>query len=57
MGENAVTVTTALTSLWEVVGSCVDFISHNALLMTMFVASLVVIGFKLVKKAKSAAKK
>lgn len=57
MGESTVTVSTALTSLWEVVNSCLNFISSNALLMTMFVASLVVIGFKLVKKAKSAAKK
>lgn len=57
MGETTITVGTALTSLWEVVGSCIDFISKNSLLMTMFVASLVIIGFKIVKKAKSAAKK
>lgn len=57
MGESAVTVASGLTALWEVVGSCLQFITTNALLMTMFVASLVVIGFRILRKAKKTASK
>ena len=56
MESGTVTVTSALTQLWEVVTSCVTFISGNAILMVLLVASLVAVGFKIFKKAKKAAR-
>lgn len=45
-------MTTALTSVWEIVGSAVDFIAENPLLMVCFAAELVPLGFKIFKKAR-----
>lgn len=56
MDSTAVTVSTALDQLWTVLTRCVTFITSNEILMTMFVASLVVVGFKIFKRAKKAAK-
>lgn len=49
-------ITQALTDLTTVVTSCVSMITGNAILYTMFVASLVLVGFKIFKRAKKAAK-
>lgn len=46
----------ALETVWTVVGQCVDFITENDILMTLFVASLVPIGFKIFKRAKRSVK-
>lgn len=46
----------ALTDLGTVVTKCVEFITSNGILFTMFVASLVLVGFKIFKRAKKAAK-
>ena len=50
------TITQALTQLTEVMTHCVNTITSNSILFTMFVASLVLVGFKIFKRAKSAAK-
>lgn len=55
MGEGS-WITTALSSLWEVVESCITHITGNAFLAILLVASLVVVGFKIFKKAKKAAR-
>lgn len=49
-------ISTALTNLWTVVSGCVTFITGNDILMIMLVSSLVVVGFRIFKKAKKAAK-
>ena len=46
-------VSTALTTVWSVVNGCVEFITGNAVLMVIFVAGLVPIGFKIFRKAKN----
>ena len=46
----------ALSQLTTVVSKCVEFITGNPILYTMFVASLVIVGFKIFKRAKKAAK-
>lgn len=46
----------ALTNFWQVVTSCITFITTNAALMALFAASLIPIGFKIFKKAKRAVK-
>ena len=46
-------VTAALTTVWSVVDGCVDFITGNAVLMVIFVAGLVPIGFRIFRKAKN----
>ena len=45
-------LTNALASVWEIVGSAVDFIAENPILMVCFVAGLVPVGFKIFKKAR-----
>ena len=45
-----------LVTLKSVFTECVKIITQNPILMTMFVASLVLVGFKIFKRAKSAAK-
>lgn len=50
------TLAEALTDLTTVVTKCVEFITGNDILYTMFVASLVIVGFKIFKRAKKAAK-
>lgn len=42
----------ALETVWTVVGQCVDFVTENSILMTIFCASLIPIGFKIFKRAK-----
>lgn len=51
-----VTVAQGLEQLWTIVDECVTFFSHNVIMMTLLVASLVVVGFKIFKRAKKAAK-
>lgn len=53
---NAEGVSTALTTVWELVGSCVDFIGKNPVLMVLFVAGLVPMGFRIFKRAKNSVK-
>lgn len=61
-------ITTALTQLWTIVTQCVQFIigggaegtaleNGNGLLQIFLVASLVVIGFRIFRSAKKAARK
>ena len=45
-------ISSALTNVWSIVGSCINFITGNAALMMLFAASLVPVGFKIFKKAK-----
>ena len=49
-------ISAALTNVWSVVDSCINFITGNAALMMLFAASLVPVGFKLFKKAKRSVK-
>ena len=49
-------ITGALTNVWTVVDSCIDFIVDNPALMMLFAAGLVPVGFKLFKKAKRSVK-
>lgn len=42
----------ALTNVWGIVEECITFITGNAALMVLFVASLVPIGFKIFRKAR-----
>ena len=49
-------VTSALTTVMEVLGECVTFIGGNPVLMVIFTGSLVGMGFKLFKKAKRSVK-
>ena len=50
-------VTTALGTVWEIVGDCVTFIADNPVLMVIFVGGcLVPIGFKIFKRAKRSVK-
>lgn len=49
-------ITTALNNLWSVVTDCIDKITGNDFLAILLVASLVVVGFKIFKKAKKAAR-
>lgn len=46
----------ALTQLGTVVTKCVSFITGNDILYIMFVASLVLVGFKIFKRAKKVAR-
>lgn len=55
-GMTAAGVTSALTTVMEVLGECVTFIGGNPVLMVIFTASLVGMGFKLFKKAKRSVK-
>lgn len=50
------TLEQALTQLGTVVAKCVDFITGNDILYVMFVASLVLVGFKIFKRAKKVAR-
>lgn len=52
----AVATDTALTELWAAVHSAFEYISHNSILMTMLVASVVFVAVRLFKKLKRAAK-
>lgn len=54
-GENG-TLTQALSDLWSIVETCITKITSNAFLAVLLVASLVVVGFKIFKKAKKAAR-
>lgn len=47
-------VETALTNVWSIVSSCVTFITGQPVMLTLFAASLVPIGFKIFRKAKKA---
>ena len=49
-------MTTALNNLWSVVETCIEKITGNDFLAIMLVASLVVVGFKIFKRAKKAAR-
>ena len=46
----------ALADLGTIFTKCVNFITSNGILFTMFVASLVLVGFKIFKRAKKAAR-
>ena len=49
-------ITGALTNLWEVVTTCITKMTSNTYLAIMLVASLVIVGFKVFKRAKKAAR-
>lgn len=48
-------ITTALTSLWDIVGSCFDFMIGNAYFGILLVIGLVCAAFKVIRKAKRTA--
>lgn len=50
-------ITTALAELWTIVSGCVTFMTGNELLQIFLVAGLVVIGFRIFRSAKKAARK
>ena len=56
VSNSAGNITNALADLTEVTTSSVNMITGNTILFVMFVASLVLIGFKIFKRAKRAAK-
>ena len=49
-------VVTALQHVWDIVGSCVNFITTNEVFVVIFGAGLIPLGFKIFKKAKKAVK-
>lgn len=49
-------ITGALGNVWDVVTACMTQIKDNALLMAMFSASIIPVGFKIFKRAKRAVK-
>ena len=55
-GMTAAGVTSALTTVMEVLTSATTFIGGNPVLMVIFTGSLVGMGFKLFKKAKKSVK-
>ena len=50
------TVSSALTNVWSLVESCLNFIVSNNVFVVMFAAGLIPIGFKIFRKAKKAVK-
>lgn len=50
------TLAQALEQLGTVVTNCVSYITGNSILYVMFVASLVLVGFKIFKRAKKVAR-
>lgn len=49
-------VTSALSTLTSIMSSAMSIITGNAVLMVMFTAGLLAVGFKLIRKAKGAVK-
>lgn len=49
-------ITAALGNVWDVIEDCMTNIKDNALLMAMFAASIIPVGFKIFKRAKRAVK-
>lgn len=49
------TITTALSTLTQVVTSCLSIITGNEILMVCFVACIAGVGFGIIKRAKRAA--
>lgn len=49
-------IVTALSHVWDIVGSCVNFITTNEVFVVIFGAGLIPLGFKIFKKAKKAVK-
>lgn len=55
MDNTANWITTALTSLWDIVSSCFDFMIGNAYFGILLVIGLVCAAFKVIRKAKRTA--
>lgn len=53
---STVVITTALKTVWDIVESCVTFISDNPIMMVLLVAGMVPVGFKIFKRAKRSVK-
>lgn len=53
--DNASWITTALTSLWEIVTSCFTFMTGNAYFGILLVIGLVCAAFKVIRRAKRTA--
>lgn len=53
--ESGTTVTSSLSTLTEVVKSCLGIITGNEILMVCFVACIAGVGFAIIKRAKRAA--
>lgn len=49
-----ITITSALTSVWEVVTGCVNFITGNEVMMILLCSGLAITGFRIFKRAKKA---
>lgn len=49
-------ISSGLTDVGTIVTECVNWITNNAILFTMFVGGLVPVGFMVIRKAKKAAK-
>lgn len=49
-------VTTGLTNLWTVFDGALQHLTNNTFFAVLLVSSLVVVAFKLIKKAKRAAR-
>lgn len=47
---------TGLENLWSVISTCIDKLTSNTFLAILLVASLVIVGFKVFKRAKKAAR-
>lgn len=55
-GATGTSVTDALTTIGDLVTTCMGVVTGNSVLMIMFCGGLMGIGFTLIKKAKKAAK-
>lgn len=49
-------MTTAIGQATEIVGSCVELVTGNPLLMVLFSGAFIGLGFRIFKKAKGAAR-
>lgn len=54
--STAGSISSGLTDVGTIVTECVNWITNNAILFTMFVGGLVPVGFMVIRKAKKAAK-
>lgn len=51
--EGATALSTALTNVGTVVTQAIGIVTDNAILMTLFAGGLLMIGFRVIKKAKN----
>lgn len=56
-GSTTSWLTTAMSSLWDVVTTCIENMTGNAYLAMFLAGSVIVLGFKIFRSAKRTARK